>query len=76
MIPVTASFDVAASCEEMKINAESLVKAAETAIYRAKEQGRKRLEVAYNFEVLSLYYVNVVQIMRRITNYAKTDADC
>lgn len=46
MIPVTISFGVAASCKDMKKDAYSLVKAADEALYRAKENGRNRVEVA------------------------------
>jgi diguanylate cyclase (GGDEF)-like protein len=46
MIPVTISFGVAASCKDMKRDADSLVKAADEALYRAKENGRNRVEIA------------------------------
>jgi diguanylate cyclase (GGDEF)-like protein len=46
MIPVTVSFGVAASSEQSKRNPEFLVKAADKALYRAKENGRNRVEIA------------------------------
>ena len=47
MIPVTISFGVAASSKNGKEDADSLVKAADEALYRAKENGRNRVEVAH-----------------------------
>jgi two-component system, cell cycle response regulator len=47
MIPVTISFGVAASSKYEKKAADSLVKAADEALYRAKENGRNRVEVAH-----------------------------
>jgi two-component system cell cycle response regulator len=46
MIPVTISFGVAANSKDRKKDADSLVKAADAALYRAKEKGRNRVEVA------------------------------
>jgi diguanylate cyclase (GGDEF)-like protein len=46
MIPVTISFGVAASNKDKRLGAEALVKAADEALYRAKESGRNRVEVA------------------------------
>jgi len=46
IIPVTISFGVAASGKDRKRDADSLVKAADEALYRAKENGRNRVEVA------------------------------
>ena len=46
MIPVTISFGVTASGKNRMKNADSLVKAADEALYRAKENGRNRVEVA------------------------------
>lgn len=46
MMPVTISFGVAASCKDRKRKADSLVKAADEALYRAKKNGRNRVEVA------------------------------
>ena len=46
MIPVTVSFGVAASSEASKRDPDLLVKAADKALYRAKENGRNRVEVA------------------------------
>jgi two-component system, cell cycle response regulator len=45
MIPVTVSFGVAASSKGMR-DAESIVKAADKSLYRAKENGRNRVEAA------------------------------
>jgi diguanylate cyclase (GGDEF)-like protein len=45
-IPVTISLGVAASGREHRLAAESLVRAADAALYRAKEQGRNRVEVS------------------------------
>jgi two-component system, cell cycle response regulator len=46
MIPVTISLGVAASSTERKRDADSFIKAADKALYRAKENGRNRVEVA------------------------------
>jgi len=46
MIPITISFGVAASSKDRKGNADFFVKAADKALYRAKENGRNRVEVA------------------------------
>ncbi len=46
LLPVTISLGVASSDKEKKWDAESLVKAADEALYRAKENGRNRVEVA------------------------------
>jgi diguanylate cyclase (GGDEF)-like protein len=46
MIPITISFGVAASSMGWVKDADSLVKAADEALYRAKESGRNRVEVA------------------------------
>ncbi|HEX2769324.1 MAG TPA: diguanylate cyclase [Geobacteraceae bacterium] len=46
MIPVTISLGVASSNQERKEDAEFLVKAADEALYRAKENGRNCVEVA------------------------------
>lgn len=46
MIPVTISIGVASSGGESGWDADSLVKAADAALYRAKENGRNRVEVA------------------------------
>ena len=46
MIPITISLGVAASGENGRLDGHSLVKAADAALYRAKERGRNRVEVA------------------------------
>jgi diguanylate cyclase (GGDEF)-like protein len=46
MIPVTISFGVAASTKARMKDVDSLVKAADEALYRAKMKGRNRVEVA------------------------------
>jgi diguanylate cyclase (GGDEF)-like protein len=46
VIPVTISLGVAASGTEQGRDAESLVRAADAALYRAKERGRNRVEVS------------------------------
>lgn len=46
MIPVTVSLGVAASNHGSKRNADSLVKAADKALYLAREKGHNRVEVA------------------------------
>jgi diguanylate cyclase (GGDEF)-like protein len=46
MIQVTVSFGVAASTKDNKKDADTLVRIADEALYRAKENGRNRVEVA------------------------------
>jgi diguanylate cyclase (GGDEF)-like protein len=46
MILVTISLGVAVSSKERRLDANSVVKAADLALYRAKERGRNRVEVA------------------------------
>jgi diguanylate cyclase (GGDEF)-like protein len=46
MIPVTISLGVAASGKDRRRDELSLVKAADAALYKAKENGRNRVEVA------------------------------
>lgn len=46
MIPVTISLGVATLCKENPSDADSLVQAADLALYRAKENGRNRVETA------------------------------
>jgi diguanylate cyclase (GGDEF)-like protein len=46
MIPVTISLGVAASCKDSMRDADSLIKAADKALYWAKENGRNCVEVA------------------------------
>jgi diguanylate cyclase (GGDEF)-like protein len=46
MIPVTISLGMAESGREVKRDGRALVKAADTALYRAKKHGRNRVEVA------------------------------
>jgi diguanylate cyclase (GGDEF)-like protein len=46
MVPVTVSLGVAESLMDAKRDANFLVKAADAALYRAKEHGRNRVEVA------------------------------
>jgi diguanylate cyclase (GGDEF)-like protein len=46
MIPVTISFGVAVSSKDRTRDVDSLVKAADEALYQAKENGRNRVEIA------------------------------
>lgn len=46
MIPVTISLGIASSCGNKRLDAHSLLKAADAALYKAKERGRNRVEVA------------------------------
>ena len=46
LIPVSVSMGVATNSEGGKCDADSLVRAADIALYRAKENGRNRVEVA------------------------------
>lgn len=45
-VAITASFGIATAAWEMPVDADSLVHAADMALYRAKEAGRNRVEVA------------------------------
>jgi len=46
MIPITISLGVATTCKGRKRDVASLVQAADLALYRAKENGRNRVEIA------------------------------
>lgn len=46
MIPVTISLGVAENSRDVRRDRHSLVKAADTALYKAKENGRNRVEMA------------------------------
>jgi diguanylate cyclase (GGDEF)-like protein len=46
MIPVTISLGVATSCKDLKRDEHSLVRFADAALYKAKENGRNRVEIA------------------------------
>jgi len=46
MIPVTISLGVAASGNDLRLDEQTLVKAADAALYKAKENGRNRVETA------------------------------
>jgi len=46
MIPVTISLGIAASWKEKRLDVTSIVQNADAALYRAKEKGRNRFEVA------------------------------
>jgi len=46
VIPITSSFGGAVSNQEMRGDVNSLVQAADLALYRAKEKGRNRVEIA------------------------------
>jgi diguanylate cyclase (GGDEF)-like protein len=52
-IPVTISLGVATSGKEMRRNEHSLVKAADRALYKAKINGRNRVEVAADDEMMA-----------------------
>jgi diguanylate cyclase (GGDEF)-like protein len=45
MIPVTISLGVTLSDMERKLDMEALIKAADSALYKAKKNGRNRVEV-------------------------------
>jgi two-component system cell cycle response regulator len=51
MIAVTISLGVAAGGKGQKLNEYRLVKAADTALYKAKENGRNRVEIASDYGV-------------------------
>jgi diguanylate cyclase (GGDEF)-like protein len=46
MLPITISLGVATTCKGRKSDVNSLLQAADMALYRAKENGRNRVEVA------------------------------
>jgi diguanylate cyclase (GGDEF)-like protein len=46
MLPITISLGVATTCKGRKNDVNSLLQAADMALYRAKENGRNRVEVA------------------------------
>jgi two-component system, cell cycle response regulator len=46
VIPISISLGVASSGKQLRLDADNLVKAADAALYRAKEKGRNRVEVA------------------------------
>jgi len=49
LIPVTISLGVAASSSGRRLDEHNLVKSADAALYRAKENGRNRVEVAADY---------------------------
>jgi diguanylate cyclase (GGDEF)-like protein len=46
MLPITISLGVATTCKGRKSDVNSLLQAADMALYRAKENGRNRVEIA------------------------------
>jgi diguanylate cyclase (GGDEF)-like protein len=50
LIPITISLGTAISCKEKRRDVNSLVRAADAALYRAKKNGRNRFEVAMDDE--------------------------
>ena len=50
MVPITISLGVATTCKGRKSDADSLVHAADLALYRAKKNGRNRVEIAADEE--------------------------
>ena len=53
LIPVTISFGVAASGRDSRRDQQALVRAADAALYKAKENGRNRVEVAESAEMVA-----------------------
>jgi len=51
VIPVTISIGAATNIGGKTCNAESLIRAADAALYRAKEKGRNRVEVAFDDDI-------------------------
>ena len=51
VLRVTASFGVASSTNKHRLDSESLVREADLALYRAKQNGRNRVEIAPDFKV-------------------------
>ena len=75
MLPITSSLGVAVSRSGARHDADTVIQAADEALYRAKEKGRNRTELAdertqlHDSDVLGLHLPGIIDVEKMIEDY-------